>query len=226
MDKKTMLEQNYMPYIHKWGKITNALGIFLGFVPLLYLGLVHGMWPQVGHVITGLIGILGIVAVNYVMQPIQFFPILGVAGTYMSNLSGQISNMRVPCSICAEEAAGVAPGTPEAEICANIGSAVSTVINITILALGVFAGAAALAALPPTLSASMNYMLPALLGACFIMVSWGNPRMIPVGLGVAIVVRLLCTYVIPGLKTFIDIIAVFATILVAFYLTKKKIWLK
>ena len=75
MDNKTKLEQNYIPYIHKWGKITNALGIFLGFIPLLYLGFVYGWWPQPSHVIAGLIGILGIVGVTYVMQPIQFFPI-------------------------------------------------------------------------------------------------------------------------------------------------------
>ena len=72
----------------------------------------------------------------------------------------------------------------------------------------------------------MNYMLPALMGACFIMVSWGQPKMIPLGLGVAILVRVLFTYVFSGLSGFIDIVSIFGTIAVALLLTKKNVWLK
>lgn len=225
-NSKKKLEVIYLPYIHKWGKITNLAGLLLGFLPVLYLGIFYGWWPEAGPVISGWLSIAGIVGISWVMQPIQFFPILGVAGTYMSNISGQISNMRVPCSIAAEQAAGVEPGTPEAEICANIGSAISTFINIAILAVGVIGGAAALAALPESISGSMNYMLPALMGACFIMVSWGQPKMIPLGLGVAILVRVLFTYVFSGLSGFIDIVSIFGTIAVALLLTKKNVWLK
>lgn len=226
MDKKAKLDEIYMPFIHKWGKITNSIGILLGFVPVIYLGISHGLWPQIGPVLAGLTSIASIVGISWVMQPIQFFPILGVAGTYMSNISGNISNMRVPCSIAAEQAAGVEPGTPEAEICATLGSAVSTVINIVILSIGVIGGATALAALPAEVTGALNFLLPALMGACFVMVSWDKPKFIPLGLVVAFAVRLLLTYVLPKMSPFIDILCIFGTISVAFLLHKSKIYLK
>ena len=45
-------------------------------------------------------------------------------------------------------------------------------------------------------------------------------------LGVAILVRVLFTYVFSGLSGFIDIVSIFGTIAVALLLTKKNVWLK
>ena len=226
LENKAKLDQIYMPFIHRWGKITNSMGILLGFVPVIYLGIRYGLWPQFGPVLSGWISIAGVIGISWIMQPIQFFPILGVAGTYMSNISGNISNMRVPCSIAAEQAAGVEPGTPEAEICATLGSAVSTFINIVILAMGVIGGAAAMSALPTSVTGALDYLLPALMGACLVMVSWDKPKLIPLGIGVAFVVRLLLTYVLPGLSSFIDILSIFGTIAVALVLYKSKVYIK
>ena len=94
LENKAKLDQIYMPFIHRWGKITNSMGILLGFVPVIYLGIRYGLWPQFGPVLSGWISIAGVIGISWIMQPIQFFPILGVAGTYMSNISGNISNMR------------------------------------------------------------------------------------------------------------------------------------
>lgn len=224
--KSTGLEKSYLPYIHRYGKLTNSIAVFLAFIPVLYLGIVHGFWPQFGAVLSGWLSIAGVIGISWVMQPIQFFPILGVAGTYMSNISGNISNMRVPCSIAAEQAAGVQPGTPEAEICATLGSAVSTFINIAILTIGVICGASVLSMLPDSVSGALNYLLPALMGACVVMVSWDKPKMIPLGLGVALFVRVVLARFIPALSSFIDILSIFGTIALALALYKSKVYIK
>lgn len=45
------------------------------------------------------------------VEPISYFPVVGAAGTYMAFLSGNISNMRIPCASMAQVAADVEPGT-------------------------------------------------------------------------------------------------------------------
>lgn len=73
-NSKEKLEVIYLPYIHKWGKITNLAGLLLGFLPVLYLGIFYGWWPEAGPVISGWLSIAGIVGISWVMQPIQFSP--------------------------------------------------------------------------------------------------------------------------------------------------------
>ena len=75
------------------------------------------------------------------VEPISYFPIVGVAGTYMAFVSGNISNLRIPCAMIAQKAAGVEPGTDRGSIVATLGMAVSIIVNVIILAAGIFAGA-------------------------------------------------------------------------------------
>ncbi|MDY3868104.1 MAG: hypothetical protein SOZ52_01880 [Pyramidobacter sp.] len=215
-----LTETSYFPYVNKWGKITNTIGILFAFFPLIAFGVFYGYWPKVPDVMLGWMNITAAFGSYYVMQPIQFFPILGVAGTYMSNLSGNIMNMRVPCSIAAEKAAGVEAGTQEAEICATIGSAVSTLINIVILTLAVIAGVSVLNMLPKSMVASLQYLLPALLGACTVLVSFDNPVFIPIALAVTFAVKLGLVGMFPGLAVLGDVIAIFGTVAVGFFLYK------
>ncbi|GHV35163.1 hypothetical protein FACS1894187_07270 [Synergistales bacterium] len=226
MDKKAILNKNYMPYIHRMGKITNTLGVFMGLAPVVYLGFRYGLWPTGGALLQGWINIAAIMASFWIMQPIQFFPILGVAGTYMSNLSGNISNMRVPCAIAAEQAAGVEAGTPEAEICANIANAVSTYVNLIFLTAAVIGGTSLLASLPPNISASLNFLLPTLMGGCVVMVGWDQPRILLIGFSIAIATRLFTVFLLPWFNSFADITSIVITAVVCISLFKAKVFIK
>ena len=86
----------------------------------------------------------------------------------MAFVSGNISNMRIPCASVAQVSANVKPGTPEGSIVATLGMAVSVIINNAVLSVGVVAGSQALAALPPEVTDALNYLLPALFGALLV----------------------------------------------------------
>ena len=75
------------------------------------------------------------------VEPISYFPIVGAAGTYMAFISGNISNLRIPCAMIAQKAAGVEPGTDRDCSVATLGMAVSMIVNGSILAAGIGAGA-------------------------------------------------------------------------------------
>ena len=86
----------------------------------------------------------------------------------MAFLSGNISNMRIPCASMAQVGAGVEPGTEKGSIIATIGMGISIIINTLILSVGVLAGQAVLAMLPASVVAALNYLLPALFGALLV----------------------------------------------------------
>ena len=91
----------YIPGIVKWGKITLLLGIFAGFLPALVMAF-RGYMPPVSAIIAGTLMQISVSGAFYIVEPISYFPILGIPGTYLTFLSGNTSNMRVPCSSVAQ----------------------------------------------------------------------------------------------------------------------------
>lgn len=157
---------SFLPYVNHWGKRLNLLGILLAFGPCIGL-LILGVFPDWSAVLSGFVATVPMVVSAYFYEPISYFAVLGVAGTYMSFLSGNINNMRVPCSSMAQDSAGVTEGTDEGAIISTIGIAVSIIVNIIILTLGVLAGSYILSLLPEKVSTSLNLLVPALFGAMF-----------------------------------------------------------
>ena len=121
------------------GKITLLLGIFAGFLPALVMAF-RGIC-SVSAIIAGTLMQISVSGAFYIVEPISYFPILGIPGTYLTFLSGHTSNMRVPCSSVAQEAAGVEMGTEEGSIISTIGIATSILVNVVILTVGLLRAA-------------------------------------------------------------------------------------
>lgn len=158
-------ENEYLPKMHRVGTITNILGVVLSFAPAAVLAVVYGLLPDWGALLTAFIAALSAFGFLWVVEPISYFTVVGPIGTYMAFLSGNISNMRVPCASMAQVSAGVEPGTDKGSIIATIGMAVSVIINISVLTIGVILGSSILSKMPAAVTEALNYLLPALFGA-------------------------------------------------------------
>lgn len=165
MEKKDFYEGEYMPQMHKIGKLTGLLGAVLSFLPALVLAVVYGLLPKPAALATAFISAASAFGFLWVVEPISYFTVLGPVGTYMAFLSGNISNMRVPCAGMAQVAADVEPGTEKGSIVSVIGMAISIVINVSVLTIGVILGSSVLSAMPASVIEALNYLLPALFGA-------------------------------------------------------------
>ena len=148
MEKKDFYEGEYMPQMHKIGKLTGLLGAVLSFLPALVLAVVYGLLPKPAALATAFISAASAFGFLWVVEPISYFTVLGPVGTYMAFLSGNISNMRVPCAGMAQVAADVEPGTEKGSIVSVIGMATSIVINVSVLTIGVILGSSVLSAMP------------------------------------------------------------------------------
>ena len=161
-------KDEYTPKINRIGKLTGYLGVLVAFTPALVLAVVYGIVPKPAALLTAFISGASAFGVLWFVEPISYFPVVGPAGTYMAFLSGNISNMRIPCASMAQVAAEVEPGTEKGSIIATLGMAVSIIINVSVLTIGAILGSSVLAMLPDSVKAALNYLLPALFGALFV----------------------------------------------------------
>ena len=182
MDKATIYNEKYMPSIKRLGTIFGILGVIASFLPPLCLAIVYDLMPSTKALLTAFISIASAVGVVWFVEPISYFPVVGVPGTFLCCLSGNISNMRVPCAAVAQTSAGVEAGTEEGSIIGTLGISVSIIINIIILSIGVIGGQKILSAMPPVVTETLNFLLPALFGALFVQFAMMNKKLAPIAL--------------------------------------------
>lgn len=111
------------------------------------------------------ISIIVLYCVVGAVETFTYTPMLGSGGTYLGFVTGNLSNLKVPCALNAVDQAGVEKGTEEAEIISTISIAVSSIVTMIILVLG----AVLISFLTPvfeneTLAPAFNNVLPALFG--------------------------------------------------------------
>ena len=144
----------------------------------------------------------------------------------MSGISGNVSNMLVPCAIAAQQAADVEMGSPEAEIISNLSTCVSTILNLFVLSFGVIFGAAILADTPPQVTQALGFLLPAILAACTILVAWNMIKILPIALAVQFFVRYLVVPIVPAASNVLVLLVIIGTAIVSLTLYKRKIYIK
>lgn len=150
------------------GIITVLVPMFMCFLPSLYLYIAHGAYPSFEVAMKSWGMVASIYAAFYFVEPISYYPILGMTGTYISFLSGNIGNLRVPCAAVALDIANEQSGTPEAEMISTIAISGSVVTNLFFVSLAAIAGATLLGMLPLSIqNAFKAYTVPAIFGAMF-----------------------------------------------------------
>ncbi|MCD8096488.1 MAG: hypothetical protein LUE31_00275 [Lachnospiraceae bacterium] len=225
--KKDYFEGEYMPQMNRIGKITGFLGVILCFCPAVALALVYGLLPQPAALLTAFIAGAASFGALWFVEPISYYPVLGTVGTYMAFLSGNISNMRVPCASMAQAAAEVEPGSEKASVIATLGMAVSIVINISVLTIGVILGSSVLSMLPATVTNALNYLLPSLFGVLLVQFAMKKVKLGVVVLAFGILIYLAINgglfNWLPGASNYLPTLGcIFFSIAVAMLMVDKK----
>jgi len=154
--------------IHRMGRATNLLGALLMFLPTVLLLLQFGLFPPIDAILLGMGLALTYAVPFWIIEPISYYPTLGDAGTYMSFLAGNISNLRLPCAAVAQEVAGVEEGTRKGELVATIGIAISIWLSIPAVLIGAVATGLIVETFPAWVQDAFKvYLLPAVFGAVF-----------------------------------------------------------
>lgn len=158
-----------------------------------------------------------------VVEPISYYGVLGAAGSYMAFLSGNISNMRLPCAMVAQEVTGVKPGTKEGELMATIGIAGSIVTNLIFVTLGAIGGTLLLGALPASVKDAFKYVPASIFAIMFTNFMLKRPDLGAFGVISALLILTVGSMFIPlPLQMLLNVVLVVA-VGILIYRKKKKI---
>ncbi len=171
-----MKKLSYIDSVHRDGKIFNFTASALMILFPIALCLIFSVTPQWGPLLKGLIASAPMYWAVGIVETITYFPMLGAGGAYLSFVTGNISNLKLPCALNAMEQAGVKSNSEEGEVISTIAIATSSIVTTLIVLLGVIL----IVPLSPILEAEVlqpafEQILPALFGALgvvFISKNW------------------------------------------------------
>ncbi len=131
------MEKTYIDRVHVWGRIwTITALLFLLCIPLA-ISIYYDAWPALSSLFKGLLKIIPVFWTTAILEVVSYSPILGAGGTYLSFVTGNITNLKLPCALAAMESADAQPNTDEGEVITTIAVATSALVTTVIIALGV-----------------------------------------------------------------------------------------
>ena len=167
---------SYIDSVHRDGTIWN-LGVMLLLMAFpIAVAVIFGASPDWGALVVGLISTAPMYWAVGVIETITFVPMLGAGGSYLSFVTGNISNLKLPCAINALEQNEVSASSEEGEIISTIAIATSSIVTTIIILIGVICIVPLTPILEaPVLEPAFAQMLPALfggLGVAFVSKNW------------------------------------------------------
>ena len=132
--------KSYIDKAHTRGKIWSVLAIIVLFSVPTFICIHNGAWPTLGDVFNkNIISVLAIYWISAVVEVITYTPMLGAGGTYLSFVTGNITNLKLPCGLNAMNSAKVKANSEEGEVISTIAIGVSAIVTTVIIAVGVLA---------------------------------------------------------------------------------------
>lgn len=167
---------SYMDSVHRNGRIWNLSVMVLLLAFPLTVAAIFGAAPDWGALVVGLIATAPMYWAVGVIETITFVPMLGAGGSYLSFVTGNISNLKLPCALNALEQNEVSASSEEGEVISTIAIATSSIVTTVIILLGVICIVPLTPILEaPVLEPAFAQMLPALfggLGVVFVSKNW------------------------------------------------------
>ena len=167
---------SYIDSVHRDGRIWNIGVMILLLLFPVAVAFIFGVSPDWGALAVGLIATAPMYWAVGAIETITFVPMLGAGGSYLSFVTGNISNLKLPCALNALEQNEVSASSEEGEVISTIAIATSSIVTTLIIIIGVVL----IVPLTPILSApvlepAFAQMLPALfggLGVAFVSKNW------------------------------------------------------
>ncbi|MDL2250702.1 hypothetical protein LJC51_08625 [Lachnospiraceae bacterium OttesenSCG-928-J05] len=156
----------YNRKVHLVGRISS----FLIIVALLGVPFLTSLffkeeidWGTTFAAIGSVLMVFGPVAV---IEFLSYLPIIGAGGQYLSFVTGNVMNMKIPAATSGRKIAGVETGSDEGDAISMISIAISSLVTTAVLFVGMVLAAQLLPLLnSPVLAPAFANVMPAIMGA-------------------------------------------------------------
>jgi len=167
---------SYMDSVHRDGRIWNIGVMILLMAFPVAVALIWGVAPDWNGLLVGLIATAPMYWAVGIIETVTYVPMLGAGGSYLSFVTGNISNLKLPCALNALEQNEVSANSEEGEVVSTIAIAVSSIVTTIIIIIGVVLIVPLTPILQnPALQPAFDQILPALfggLGVAFVSKNW------------------------------------------------------
>lgn len=175
----------YYARMHRIGKIMILISITVFVAIPIITCLRFDVMPSWKQILVSSAGLMAIFIPTSISEIISDTPIMGTS-YYLSAVTGNIMNMKLPAAINALHTADVEQGTEEADAVVGVAVAISSITTMIIIAVGVLLLTPLRPILTtPAVQTASSYILPALFGSLILGILGNN-----VGGGVVITGRL------------------------------------
>lgn len=170
------LVDNFDEATHRIGRIWCSIAVVLMLAVPLSACLYFNVWPPLGGLLKGILSVCLIYLPVGIIEVITYAPMIGASGTYLVFVTGNLSNLKIPCAYNAMSITDTKPGTEEGEVISTLSVSVSSIVTTALIALGVLL----ILPLQPVITSvalkpAFDNVIPALcgaLGAMWMMKSW------------------------------------------------------
>ncbi len=201
---------DYFDRVHRWGILWNIGALLMLLAVPVLISTYFSAWPTLDVLWKVLSKLMLLYWVTAVIEVITYVPMLGAGGTYLSFVTGNITNLKLPVGLAAMENAKVRANTEEGEVVSTIAIGVSSITTTIIIAVGVLVFAPVLPYLTSEGSAfkpAFEWVLPALfgaLGASYFAKHW---KLVPLPVIVGVIVLIFSPTMGVGTLMFVTIVA-------------------
>ncbi|MBP3427734.1 MAG: hypothetical protein J6M47_05690 [Clostridia bacterium] len=168
--------RDYMKETDRYGRIWIWSAVVVVLMVPAAICVYYNAWPEMTAVLKGLLGVAPIYWTVGVIEVITYTPMLGVGGTYLAFVTGNLTSLKAPSALSAMESMGVKPGTEEGEVISTLAIATCSIVTTLVIAAGVCLLALITPILDsPALAPAFDNILPALfggLGVVYISKNW------------------------------------------------------
>lgn len=166
MSEKEIFFKEYNDGLHRIGRFTLILSVVMLVAVPFIIGGLNGVIPDLAGFLKGFANVGLIYIPVAIVEFLVYAPMLGTGGSYLSFITGNVTNMKIPCVMNSKDIAGTQDGTPEHEIVSTISVATSAITTTLVIVLGVIL----LVPLQPILQTeallpAFNNVVPTLFGA-------------------------------------------------------------
>ena len=176
---------SYIDSVHRDGRIWNLSVMVLLLAFPVTVAFLFGVIPDWGALALGLVATAPMYWAVGAIETVTFVPMLGAGGSYLSFVTGNISNLKLPCALNALEQNEVSANSEEGEVISTIAIATSSIVTTVIIIIGVICIVPLTPVLQaPVLQPAFEQILPALfggLGVAFVSKNW-KLALAPIGL--------------------------------------------
>lgn len=133
--ERVKVSMDYDLKSHIVGKIWMALAMLIFFAVPTTICLYFDVKPDMS--VMGTIAVIVPFLINFlsgVFEPIIYSPMLGINSAYLAFITGNLSNLKIPCVVKAQEICGTKLGTEENEVVSTLSVATSTLVTTVIIA--------------------------------------------------------------------------------------------